>query len=184
MAKTTTNSNEKEEPEPWLNSKAKKLLKNDILLGKVTAGMDFLQVKRMRPEFAPYKDEHFKTNLKNLLAAIERNKKRMREDILAYGHDVSVMRDLREKEPLERRPWHRTACPGLLKADIDAGKYRPKHPKDLYATRDEYQAFTLMEFRQHIHQELADREKKKSRPEKKKLRAAERKEYRRIFHGE
>ena len=188
MAKTmttTTTKKKKDEPEDWRNSKAKKLLRMDILSGKVTASMDaLLEVKKMRPEFAPYRDDRFADNFSNLCKAIECNKARMSQDIIAYGHDLGVMKRERQKEPLQRLPWHRTECPALLKADIDAGKYPAMTPKELYTTRNEYQAFTLAEFRMHIHQERADREKKKSRPEKKKLRAAERKEFRAILHGE
>lgn len=188
MAKTTKSTRRKkkkdDEPEDWRNSEAKKLLFYDILSGKVTASMDYLVVKNMRPQFAPYRDERFRDNFKALCEAIERDKERMQQDIVDYGHDLNVMKALREQEPLERLPWHRTDCPDLLKADIDDGKYPTLSPQELYATRDEYQAFTLDEFRKHIHQERADREKKKNRSTRKKIRAAARKEIRALLHDE
>jgi len=53
--------------------------------------------------------------------------------------------------------WTGSAAEKLLKLDVNAEKHRELKPKDLYASRVEYQHFSLDEFRKHIHQEASSR---------------------------
>jgi hypothetical protein len=51
--------------------------------------------------------------------------------------------------------WRDHPAKQLLEDDIDFGLYLPTmKPKDLYATREEYQEFSLKVFRGHIHQHI------------------------------
>jgi len=50
--------------------------------------------------------------------------------------------------------WQKSEASRLLNVDIDADKHQQLKPADLYATREDYQAFTLKVFRYHIYQEV------------------------------
>ena len=62
-------------PEKWRTSEAKKLLKADILAGKVSEESDPEAVFNSRPEYKPYPKTNFKTNLKNLIEACKKTQK-------------------------------------------------------------------------------------------------------------
>lgn len=48
------NKQNKNEPSPWKDSRAKELLRKDILDGKFIDSMTAMQIFQMRPEYAPY----------------------------------------------------------------------------------------------------------------------------------
>ena len=58
------------------------------------------------------------------------------------------------------------------KKDIDDGKHRQMKSEALHGTREEYQAFPLKTFRNHIYQEIDSRAKRAHRFAKKKKRAS------------
>ena len=90
---------------------------------------------------------------------------RMARDARDYGLDKIIVQQLRVGQPT---PWHKTACPKLLKADVDEGKHLTMKPSDLYKEHDEYKAFPLSVFRNHIYQEVDSRPKRAARFERKK----------------
>jgi hypothetical protein len=53
--------------------------------------------------------------------------------------------------------WEGSLAEGLLKEDITNGLHKQVAPKTLYNTREEYQLFTLDQFRGHIYQEIKRR---------------------------
>jgi hypothetical protein len=78
----------------------------------------------------------------------------MLSDCEAYGHDVSLVKESRSAEGPQMILWHESTARGLLKQDINEGKHIQLAPLDLYSTRDEYKAFSLKMFRNHIYQEV------------------------------
>jgi hypothetical protein len=157
----------------WLNSDAKFLLREDIIAGDVPEWMESKAVYAMRPEYAEFKYENFRTNLIHLRENVVASRARMQADCEAYGHDRGVLSVLRDLEPVGQRrlEWVESEAKPLLKRDIDEGKHHLLTPMQLYATREEYQAFPLKVFRKHIYQEIDTRSKRAARFAKKKNRA-------------
>ena len=139
----------------WINSKAKELLRNDIISGKVTNKCNPETVHKSNEEYTKWPFPNFKTNLKNLLEAVALDYRRMAEDWEAYGHDIDLLLQLQEDdEPLS---WHQSEAHAFLSKDIDAGKHKAMHPSVLWESRIEYMEFPLKTFRDHIYQELKKR---------------------------
>lgn len=161
---------EEEDDEKWRNSKAKQMLKEDIIFGAVTKAMLPRQVFEMRPEYKKFEYKNFVTNLRNLRIAVDKLYARMQADCIAYGHDCAVLKDLRANDPPGPVPWHKSPARKLLKNDIDNNLHKQMQPKELHALRAEYKAFKLKVFRNHIYQEVDKRAKFEHRMKKKKLR--------------
>jgi hypothetical protein len=172
--KATSNTNEKRKKgEEWINSRAKELLRTDIIAGNVTSKSDPVIVHQSNEEYMKWPLKNFKTNLKNLLEAVALDYQRMAEDCEAYGHDVALLQELRlDDPPDEPTPWHKSEAQTFLSKDIDAGKH--SIPAALWESRIAYMEFPLKTFRDHIYQELKRREgvKTKARFKKKKNRLA------------
>ena len=152
----------------WATSTAKKLLKEDILSGRVTYSMKASVVKPMRPEYAKWIMKNFRTNLNTLRDGIARDQRRMLVDCEAYGHDLAIVKEKRQTEI--KTPFYRTPAKPLLKQDVYNGAHlalvqgKKITPKQLYKSRPEYQAAaTMEEFRGYLYQEI----KKKSKIETK-----------------
>ena len=69
-------------------------------------------------------------------------------------------------------PWHKSEAKNLLKKDINDGRHKEMKPEVLHGTREEYQAFPLKTFRNHIYQEVDSQAKRAHRYAKKKKRAS------------
>jgi hypothetical protein len=156
----------------WIHSAAKKSLRTDIILGKVTENCDPKDVYRMHTSYKGFPFENFKTNLQSLLKAVAKDIARMQHDCEAYGHDLAVVRDLRSEEEPGSRPlsWHLSEAREFLKEDMAAGKHNHLKPKDLWLSRPEYQVFDLEPFRKAIHSAVDKKAKLLFRMEKKKFR--------------
>ena len=158
----------KEKKEAWKDSKAKALLRSGILSGEITDTMTPKEVFNLHPE------EHGKWNYRNWSAslsrlrnAIAREKSRMTQNLVAYAHDIAVVKSRRRET--DQVPWHRSPAYRLLKQDIDEGKHKKMRPRDLYRSRPEYfEHFELKVFRKHVYQEVDSRPKRAIRFEKKK----------------
>ena len=74
-------------PPDWRTSKTKFILREDIIAGNVTSDMDAQEVYVMRPCYSQYKFNNFKTNLRNLRKALERDLIQSEDDEAAYFHD-------------------------------------------------------------------------------------------------
>jgi hypothetical protein len=159
-------------PEPWKKSKAKKLLKKDIIDGTVTDDMAPIFVYAMRQEYKPYKLENFRSNLRSLQKKIQRDYGRRDRDCMDYGHDKIISIGFRQQVTaanggIEVVPWHRSNAHPLLKEDITDGLHKVLMPSELWETREEYKQFSLKVFRNHIYQELDKREKRRTNFKKK-----------------
>ena len=157
----------------WIHSAAKKSLRTDIILGKVTENSNPKDVYRMYTSYKGFPFENFKTNLQSLLKAVAKDIARMQHDCEAYGHDLAVVRDLRSDEEPGSRPlsWHLSEARVSLKEDMAASKHKELTPKELRLTRDEYQVFGLEPFRKAIHAAEDKKAKLVFRMEKKQFRA-------------
>ena len=64
----------------WIHSAAKKSLRTDIILGKVTANSNPKDVCEMCKSYKGYPFENFKINLQSLLKAVAKDIARMQHD--------------------------------------------------------------------------------------------------------
>ena len=164
-------------PEKWAKSKAKQLLRQDIIDGKVTDDMNPEDVYNSRDEYKRFELQNFKTNFKNLKESVYTAYEAMGEDCEIYGHDIALLKIIRANDPPRKVPWHKSEAKLLLEKDIDDGKHvaimdngKKITPKELYQTRLQYREFSLAVFRDHIYQEVDRRAKKDVRFKKKKRR--------------
>jgi hypothetical protein len=157
----------------WIHSLAKKSLRTDIILGKVTVNCIPEVVYAMHDSYKRFPFENFKINLQSLIAAVAKDIARMQHDCEAYGHDLGVVKALRSDEEPGSRPlsWHLSDARTLLKVDMAAGKHKLFKTQDLWLDRAEYQVFELEVFRKAIHSAVDKKEKLAFRMEKKKFRA-------------
>ena len=155
----------------WIHSEAKALLRDDIIHGVVDAEMAPMHVYQMREEYAAFKYENFRTNLKSLRHAVATSIDQMEMDTLFFGHDKAIMTHARKNEKRTSPLWIESLAPVLLKRDIDEGLNNHLTPAELHASRAEYQEFSLQVFRNHIYQEVDMRTKRAHRYAKKKTRS-------------
>jgi hypothetical protein len=162
----------------WFSSKAKSMLRDDILAGNVHDKMCPNRVYQSRAEFQKFPFDRFKPNLKSLLDKIKLERKRMGEDVKAYGHDMALLvKNLKEDQAdnptaVVTMPWHMSEAKKLLQQDIADGRHTAMKPKELYNSREEYKVYALKTFRDHIYQVQNDERKHIMRSAKKKARAA------------
>jgi hypothetical protein len=140
----------------WVSSRAKKLLKKDIVEGRVTIDMEAQYVYGTRDEFMEYELKNFTTNLRNLHAAIEKEQDRAVVDSDAYAHDI-LIHPLILQGPSGYPQWQGSEAARLLKIDIEEEKHKSMKPSDLRNTQEEYKRFPLKVFRKHIDQEVRSR---------------------------
>lgn len=165
----------KKKSSKWIHSQAKTLLRDDIIHGVVGAQMAPVDVYRMREEYAAFKYENFRNNLKSLRNAVAANINQMEMDSLFFGHDKSIMMNEMKNKPRMSPIWIETLAPIFLKRDTDEGRlHNHLPPAELYASREEYQVFPLQVFRNHIYQEVDTRSKRAHRYAKKKTRSQSR----------
>ena len=95
---------------------------------------------------------NFCRNLRTLRAAIDRDRDRMLKDVQSYGPDRAIVNAMRASDPNYKTPWYKSDAFKLLKQDVQDEVQKKMKPKQLHASRDEYSAFDLNEFRPHIYQ--------------------------------
>ena len=150
----TTRVNKDEEK--WQTCTAKRLLTEDILTGLIPGNMPAKEVYELRPEYKATEWRLFSSRLRSLRKQIETSKQQSNNDAAALLHDCQLYPKKTHNE-LGLPNWDGSAAQTLLKTDIDNNRHTELKPKELYATRAEYQIFTLKVFRGHIHQEVKRR---------------------------
>lgn len=173
---TAASDEETEEvDEVWEKSKSKSILRMGIISGSITSNMKPKQVWLMDAEHKQYTDQkgkngysNWSNNLRNLREAIRRDRGRMGDDCIAYGHDLAIVKSFRRAD--EPIPWHRSDAYQQLKDDIKNGIDQEfESPLDFYFSRIEYhQAHSLEVFRKHLYQERDSAPKRAMRFERKK----------------
>jgi hypothetical protein len=141
---------------PWKISRAKKLLRKDIVEGTVTNDMETLYVYGMRDEFMEYELKNFTANLKRLQEVIQKEQDRAVTDSDAYAIDLLINPPILQG-PSGYPQWQGSEAARLLKLDIDNEKHTSMKPSDLHNTQEEYKRFPLTVFRKHIGQEVRSR---------------------------
>ena len=136
------------------NSKAKKLLVEDLLSGDVDKSMTAAEVFMLRPEYSLYKYTNFVTNLRNLRAALQKAKDAAARSELAFQHDRNVQPSVICRTKLY---WPESQASSSLKIDIESGRVLIMTKKDLWLSRLEYQEFSYKSFYDHVRQELRTR---------------------------
>ena len=152
----------------WANSKAKAQLKADILSEAVKSTDEPKDVYAMHEIYKKWPQGNFSGNYRRLQRALERDYDRMAQDCADYGHDLAIVDVLRANNPPAKPSWHKSPARALLKKDMDEGKHKDLTPKELHKTKEEYQAFPLTKFRNHIYQEADTVAKRDWRQKKKK----------------
>jgi hypothetical protein len=153
-----------ESPPPWKDSKAKQILREDIISGFVPGSMSAKDAYNDEREgrkqlYAPYKFENFTNNLRNLRKQITTLQKLADED------SAALIRELQLYPPSEADPrghpvWNGSKAQASLEQDVTAiiaGMLEKKPPKLLQLSRAEYQLFPLTTFRDHYYKELIGR---------------------------
>jgi len=139
---------------PWRGSHARHLLQTDIVGGIVTKDDDPQDVYASRPEYAPFK-ENFAKYLKSLLEIVAREKKYADMASKALENDRRIHPP--SNDPRGYPVFQGSEAEKRLKEDIDNGLHEQYKPIQLHQLREEYQAWPLDVFRNHIHQELRAR---------------------------
>ena len=141
-----------EKPAPeWKNSKAKKLLLEDLLSGDVDESMTAAEVFMLRPEYSLFKYANFVNNLRNLRVALKKKKDAAARGKLAFQNDRNVQPSLFNRTKLY---WPESQASSSLKIDIESGRALIMTNKDLWLSRLEYQEFPYKSFYDHVRQEL------------------------------
>lgn len=152
--------------EKWENSVSKALLRVGVLRREITEDTNPVWIHTNNAEHRKWPIEGFKRNLTTLLKGVKRERDRMQDDTIAYGHDLAIVKSFRTESDVAA--WHRSPAYKLLKQDVDDKLHEQMKPMDLWLTRPEYQQFDLGCFRKHIYQEVDSRPKREVRFEKKK----------------
>ena len=137
------------EPLPWKGSEAKKLLYDDLLSGEVDETMAPQEVFMMRAEYSLYPYHNFVSNLRNLRLSIKKRKESATRSENALRNDISLG-VIQRKLPY----WPDSEACFLLKQDIASGVFKQMSKRELWLSRDAYQAFSLPSFSDHIRQSL------------------------------
>ena len=122
--------------EAWKNSKAKKKVREDLLSGEVYDGMGPAEVFMMQPEYALYEYKNFVTNLRNLRAAIKKEKESATRTERAYYHDRNIFPSVFNRSGVVQ--WKDTESCRLLKQDIENGVLDGISKRELWNSREEY----------------------------------------------
>lgn len=145
---------------PWQHSEAKKVLTSDILDGSASSDMSWRQVFAMREDlYTPYK-KNFATNLRNLRKSLKSLQERADEDRAAVVHDLALF-PRSSVNPRGEPRFDGSEAQRLLKQDVaneDEGE--GLKPMAFWLSRDEYQVFRLVVFRDHLYQERNQRLRK------------------------
>jgi hypothetical protein len=150
--------------EPWKESKAKKVLREDIISGFVTSSMSAKDVYNderngRKQLYAPYKLDNFTTNLRNLRKTIATLQTLANEDSAALERELQLYPPA--EADLRGFPvWNRSKAKACLEQDVTAilaGTLEKTLPRLLHASREEYKLFPLTKFRDHYYKELIGR---------------------------
>jgi hypothetical protein len=159
-----TNMSQKEEPEPWKNSEAKKTLQKDIIDGFVPSSWSAKEVYNdarggRKALYAPYDFKNFSTNLRNLRKSISELQGLAIEDGVALERQL-LLYPPSNVDPRGYPRWDNSQAKASLEKDVDeilAGTLERKKPAVMHASREEYLLFPLTVFRNHFYKEISDR---------------------------
>lgn len=125
---------------------AKPFLEKDYLEKRITDDMAPSYVYTLRTEFQNCKYTNFRNNFRRMKNTIMDLKDRADEELDLLQFDLGLFTLASEKEDC----WDGSEAKRLLPDDLLC--HPDMKPKQLWMSRDEYQKFTLKQFRDHIHQ--------------------------------
>ncbi len=135
----------------WIKSKAKEILKHDIINGTVNDEMEARDVYEMHEEYKEYEFRKFQNNFRSLKKVIKKHHNRAQEDHAALN--LYLLLHPRRDVTAGGFPfWDTSEARVSLKRDIDSGIHDRMSTTELWQSRDEYQAFSLKKFRDHLTQ--------------------------------
>jgi hypothetical protein len=140
------------ETEPWISSRTKKLLSDDIMNGVVTDNMHWEVVIGIRPQFGQTVRRLFESRLSSLRKQINRAKGIAVDEEAALAHDRALFPAPTHNHRGEPR-WDGSKAQRLLKQDVSNGLQKTMKPAQFHMTRPEFQVYPLAVFRGHIYQE-------------------------------
>jgi hypothetical protein len=147
-------------PPAWRNSKAKKLLEEDIKHGRIPLdhNMDPHHVYLQRPEFAEFEYARFRARLRDLRTVIIDKVDCAASDSAALAHDRQTACYPKPTHNHQGKlRWEGGEAERLLHLDMDDNKHNRMKPEMLHITRGEYQHYPITVFRNHIDQEVRAR---------------------------
>ena len=139
-------------PALWIKSKAKEILKKDLIDGIVNDSMVARDVYMMHEEYKEYDFKKFQNNFRSLKKVIKKHVGRAQVDHACLERDLEV--HCRPDLTSAGFPfWDTSKARVSLKRDIDEGLHESMRPLELWQSRNEYQEFSLKKFRDHVTQE-------------------------------
>jgi hypothetical protein len=144
----------------WRNSKAKALLKIDMVSGEIpleNEEMPAEEVFQRRPEYSATEWKLFPSRLRGLRKAVGFRIQEARDDAAALAHDRQLY-PVSELDSRGEYKWHGSEAESYLKLDIelivrDGLRHDPYvTPLNLWLSRLEYQIFHPDKFANHFYQ--------------------------------
>ncbi len=115
------------------------------------ARMSVEEIWQSDPLFQQYELKKFKEYHKNMEKRTNKRKQQLLAEKQAYESDMKKLP--RSRTTSRGYPfWHTHKASELLDEDEECGKAKRLTPKELWKSREEYQAFPLSVFRGHIYQ--------------------------------
>lgn len=138
---------------PWGKSKAKEFLTILIMDGEINESTSYAEVYYSDPEYQKYPKENFRTNLKNLIAAL-----RQKEKWASYDHRAIISDQIRfprtEVTSRGHKYWDTSEAAKLLKIDIEKKVNETMTMRNFYESNEAYLEFHYDVFRKHVHQQI------------------------------
>jgi hypothetical protein len=142
---------------PWAQSRAKELLREDILDGTVPSDnneLDAKDVYKMRPEYKRYLFNRFKANLKSLREKIAKGNHYAQYDEEALKNDRLIYPIMAYDSATGKYRWDGSMAQKSLEKDISDGIDKQMSScRAFWKSRPEYQLFDVVVFQKHVDQE-------------------------------
>ena len=154
--KTTTNTNNTKRSGPapeWKTSLAKAYLQKQLMDDKSPFhSMTPEQIHKSWDGFGDYPLSNFKSNMKNLMEAVSKRKKIVKEDERIFQLEQTRF-PRKARTTTGKHFWDKHPANELLHEDVENGTADLVKPIKLRDTRNEYQDFDTRVFCDHVQQE-------------------------------
>jgi hypothetical protein len=139
-------------PTKWRYSDAKKVLRKDIVDGVVTRDTNVHVVYNMHNGvFLEYEFEKFRTNLRNLIAVVEKDRDAAVVNVIALGNTLAHRPPPDLANQRTYPPWHSSPARAFLLA---AGILVGMKPSQIQQSRQEYQQLPSKVFCDNYYKEV------------------------------
>ena len=121
--------------------------------GEINESTSYAEVYYSDLEYQKYPKENFRTNLKNLIAAL-----RKKEKWAEYDHRAIISDQIRfpRREVTSRghKYWDTSEAAKLLKIDIEQKVNKTMSMRNFHESNEAYLEFDYNVFRKHVHQQI------------------------------